>query len=82
LGLSIVSGEKSSAIDPVGNLTQREREILKLLAEGHKNKDIADLLCISVKTVEKHRANLMDKLDLHNVAGLTALAAEKGLINQ
>jgi DNA-binding NarL/FixJ family response regulator len=55
---------------------------LKLIAEGHKNKDIADLLCISLKTVEKHRANLMEKLDLHNVAALTALAAEKGLINQ
>jgi len=51
-----------------------------VLAEGHKNKDIADLLCISVKTVEKHRANLMEKLDLHNVAALTALAAEKGLM--
>jgi DNA-binding NarL/FixJ family response regulator len=61
-------------------LTQREREILKLIAEGYKNKEIADDLCISVKTVEKHRANLMEKLNLHNVQALTAFAIEKGLI--
>lgn len=62
-------------------LTQREREILKLIAEGNKNKEIADYLCISLKTVEKHRTNLMKKLDLHNVASLTAFAMEKGLIS-
>jgi len=62
------------------SLTQREREILKLVAEGGKNREIADLLCISVKTAEKHRANLMRKLDLHNAAALTAFALEKGLI--
>jgi two-component system, NarL family, response regulator NreC len=79
----LLQGKKASAIrSSWETLTQREREILKLIAEGHKNKDIADLLCISVKTVEKHRANLMEKLGLHNVAALTALAAEKGLINQ
>jgi DNA-binding NarL/FixJ family response regulator len=61
-------------------VTQREREILKLLAEGYPNKEIADLLCISVKTVEKHRANLIAKLDLHNIAQLTAFAIEKGLV--
>ena len=79
----LLEGKKESAIRSAWDtLTQREREILKLVAEGHKNKDIADLLCISIKTVEKHRANLMDKLGLHNVAALTALAAEKGLINK
>ena len=62
------------------SLTQREREILKLIAEGYKNKDIADYLCLSVKTVDTHRSNLMKKLDLHNVSGLTAFAIEKGLI--
>jgi len=62
-------------------LTQREREILKLIGEGYKNKKIADFLCISVKTVEKHRANLMNKLDLHNVQALTAFAIERGLVN-
>ena len=79
----LLQGKKASAIRSAWDtLTQREREILKLIAEGHKNKDIADLLCISIKTVEKHRANLMEKLGLHNVAALTALAAEKGLITK
>jgi DNA-binding NarL/FixJ family response regulator len=63
-------------------LTQREREILKLIAEGYKNKEIADYLCISPKTVEKHRANLMEKLDLHNVQALTTFAIEKGLVSR
>ena len=63
-------------------LTQREREILKLIAEGYKNKEIADDLCISVKTVEKHRANLMEKLDLHSIQALTAFAIGKGLVTQ
>jgi DNA-binding NarL/FixJ family response regulator len=53
--------------------------MLKLVAEGHKSKDIADLLSISVKTVERHRDNLMGKLGLRNVA---VLAAEKGLIEK
>ena len=63
-------------------LTQREREILKLIAEGYKNKKIAEDLCISVKTVEKHRANLMEKLDLHNASALTAFAMEKRLVTR
>ena len=63
-------------------LTHREREILKLIAEGYKNKEIADYLCISPKTVEKHRANLMEKLDLHNVQSLTTFAIEKGLVSR
>jgi DNA-binding NarL/FixJ family response regulator len=64
------------------SLTDREREVLKLIAEGHKNKEIADYLCISLKTVEKHRSNLMRKLDLHNTAALTAFAIEKGLTDR
>ena len=63
-------------------LTQREREILKLIAEGYKNKEIADYLCISIKTVEKHRSNLMGKLDLHSASALTAFAIEKGLVTE
>ncbi len=63
-------------------VTQREREVLKLLAEGYLNKEIADFLHISVKTVEKHRANIMNKLDLHNAPALTAYAIHKGLVTQ
>lgn len=63
-------------------LTHREREILKLIAEGYKNKEIAEDLCISVKTVEKHRSNIMEKLNLHNVQALTAFAIEKGLVSR
>jgi DNA-binding NarL/FixJ family response regulator len=64
------------------SLTHREREVLKLIAEGHTNRYIADYMCVSVKTIEKHRSNLMKKLDLHNAAALTAFAIEKGLIER
>jgi DNA-binding NarL/FixJ family response regulator len=64
------------------SLSQREREVLKLIAEGYKNKEIAEDLCISLKTVEKHRAHLMKKLDLHNAAALTVYAVDKGLVNR
>jgi len=69
----------SSSWDTV---TRRERQVLKLIAEGYRNREIADYLYVSVKTVEKHRANLMQKLDLHNASALTALAIEKGLITK
>jgi two-component system response regulator NreC len=67
---------------PWDTLTRRERGILKMIAEGYRNKEIADYLCISVKTVEKHRANLMQKLDLHSVSTLTAFVIQKGLITK
>ncbi len=62
------------------SLTQREKEVLKLVAEAYQNTEIADYLCISPKTVEKHRANIMRKLDLHSAAALTAYAIENGLV--
>ena len=62
------------------SLTLREREVLKLIAEGRKNKEIAEILFISVKTVAKHRANLMNKLDLHSASALTAYAVDRGLL--
>lgn len=71
------SAGRSSIYD---SLTHREREILKLVAEGQSNKSAAEFLCLSVKTVEKHRSNLMAKLDVHNASGLTAYAMEKGLV--
>ena len=64
------------------SLTLREREILKLIAEGRKNKEIADILFLSAKTVAKHRANLMNKLDLHSASALTAYAMERGLLSK
>ncbi|WP_308197992.1 response regulator transcription factor [Saccharopolyspora soli] len=61
-------------------MTTREEEILKLVAEGHSFKAIADLLVISVKTVERHRANLMQKLGLRDRLELTRYAIRTGLI--
>lgn len=81
----VVSGYLGSA-SPQGfrssweTLTDREREVMKLVAEGHKNRDVAEKLFISVKTVEKHRANVMRKLDLHSTAALTTFAVENGLV--
>ena len=75
-----LEGRRALKTTPWDTLTQREREILKLIAEGYKNKEIAEHLFISLKTVEKHRSNLMRKLDLHNTAALTAFAMEKGII--
>ncbi len=62
------------------SLTLREREVIKLIAEGNTNKMIARLLSISVKTVEKHRGNLMKKLGLHSASKITAYAIEHRLI--
>ena len=62
------------------HLTSRETEVLQLIAEGYANKQIADVLGISIKTVEKHRQQLMDKLNIHEVAGLTRHAIARGMI--
>ncbi|MBL9186203.1 MAG: response regulator transcription factor [Opitutaceae bacterium] len=61
-------------------LTTRESEVLQLVAEGYANKQVAAELGISIKTVEKHRQNLMDKLNLHEIAGLTRYAIAQGII--
>jgi len=74
------TGKTSISASNWDTLTHREREVLKLIAEGHPNKYIADYLCLSIKTVEKHRSNLMKKLDLHNASRLTSYAIEKGLV--
>jgi two-component system response regulator NreC len=71
------SGEGTSRYD---GLTDREREILVLIAEGHTNAQIADRLFISVKTVQTHRAHIMEKLDLHDRSLLVRYAVRKGLI--
>jgi DNA-binding NarL/FixJ family response regulator len=63
-------------------LTRREREVIKLIAEGLKTKEIAAYLSLSPKTVEKHRTNLMRKLDLHNVSAVTVYAIQNGFVSQ
>lgn len=65
---------------PLETLTAREREVLKLVAEGMGNKEVANLLNLSIKTVEKHRANVMLKLGLKNVAMLTSYAISNGIV--
>jgi DNA-binding NarL/FixJ family response regulator len=66
--------------DPLDRLTPRHREVLQLLAEGQTTKDIAARLKLSVKTVETHRAQLMDRLDIHDLAGLVRFAIRVGLV--
>ena len=73
--------KKRGAEDSYELLTSREREILQLLAEGKSNKDIANLLNLSLYTVETHRRNLQDKLNLHSLAELILYAVRKGLIS-
>ncbi len=65
----------------LSTLTEREVEILRLLAEGLSNKEIGDKIFISHRTVDTHRTNLMKKLDVHNVAGLIRFAIRNGLIS-
>ena len=61
--------------------TERQREILQLIAEGHSAKEIADILCISVRTVERHKYDLMQKLQLHTTADLIKYAIKEGIIS-
>jgi DNA-binding NarL/FixJ family response regulator len=67
--------------DPYGQLTERERDVLKLLAEGHSTQEIADTLVITPKTVEGHKTNLMAKLGVHNRIDLVKYALRKGIIS-
>jgi DNA-binding NarL/FixJ family response regulator len=67
--------------DTVELLTDREKQVLQLLAEGRSNKDVAAELSVGLSTVETHRANLMQKLNLHNTAEIVLYAVRKGLIS-
>jgi len=66
---------------PTGDLTPREQEVLTLIAQGLSNNEIADQLVISAKTVDRHRENIMRKLNLHNRVDLVKYALRKGLID-
>lgn len=72
------TGGETGALE---HLTPRQREILQLIAEGRTTKEIAHTLKISIKTVETHRAQLMDRLDIHDVAGLVRYAIRMGLVS-
>jgi DNA-binding NarL/FixJ family response regulator len=73
-------GEKASGSGPFDLLTPRQREILQLIAEGYTTKDIAKKLGLSMNTVEVHRANLMDRLGIHDIAGLVRYAISSGIV--
>jgi two-component system response regulator NreC len=73
--------QKRGLSDSYDLLTDREREVLHLLAEGRSNKEVATLLDLGLSTVETHRANLMQKLNLHNTAEIVLYAVRKGLIS-
>lgn len=73
-------GERGAAGE-LKRLTQRQREILRLIARGHTTQEIARLLSISVKTVETHRTQLMERLNIHDIAGLVRYAIRTGLID-
>ena len=66
---------------PSNGLSEREREVLQLIAEGYTNKQIAEILCISIKTVQAHRTNLMQKLNLHDRGELIKYAIQKKIID-
>jgi len=68
-------------VDRYESLSEREREIFQLIAEGHSNKGVADLLSLSPSTVETHRAHILQKLDVHNTAELVLYAVRRGVIS-
>ena len=72
-------GQEGAPAEPT--LTPRQREVLQLIAEGHGTKDIAARLCLSAKTVETHRAQLMERLGIHDVAGLVRYAIRTGIVS-
>ena len=78
-----LSGVKKKRLEPSWHaLTRRERQVIRMIAEGLKTREIAEQLSLSPKTVEKHRTNMMNKLDLHSVSAVTLYAIQSGLINE
>lgn len=75
-------GDSSRPRSVMETLSTREREVLKLVAEGYRSREIGEFLYISEKTVDKHRSNMMRKLGVHSAAALTAFAIEKGLVTR
>jgi len=75
-----IKDSEDGAVDALDILTSRQRNILQLIAEGHSTKDIAEKLFLSVKTIEAHRANIMDRLNIRDVPGLVRFSIRVGLI--
>lgn len=73
--------EGARSLTPLDRLSPRQREILQLIAEGHSTKEIAFRLSLSAKTVETHRAQVMERLDIREVAGLVRFAIQNGLVD-
>ena len=73
--------KKEGESGPLDDLTARQREIIQLIAEGRSTREIAEILEVSIKTVETHRARLMDRLDIHDVPGLVRFAIRWGLVS-
>jgi two-component system, NarL family, response regulator NreC len=71
---------QTGATDRYDGLSDREREVFQLVAEGRSNKQIADTLCVSVSTIETHRARIMTKLDLHTTADMVRFAVRRGVV--
>ncbi|MGA9853089.1 MAG: response regulator transcription factor [Gammaproteobacteria bacterium] len=77
----VVDGYLSGGATGLRLLSTRQREVLQLIAEGHSTREIAALLHLSVKTIETHRAQIMERLNIRDVAGLTRFAISKGLVS-
>ncbi len=80
VGAAVAQAIRTGSVLPDERLTPREREVLQLVAEGKTTKEIAAILHVSVKTADTHRTRLMQKLDIHDIAGLTRYAIRLGLV--
>jgi DNA-binding NarL/FixJ family response regulator len=78
---AVLTDYRKHVTNPIDLLTSREREVLQMIAEGKTNKEIANILNLSVYTVEAHRGKVMEKLNLHNTGDLVRFAIRNGLIN-
>ena len=71
----------SDGRDPLDSLTGRQREVLQMIAEGNTTRQMAQVLGVSAKTIETHRAQLMERLDIHDIAGLVRFAIRTGVVS-